>query len=179
MANAPTNDQRNIDRIKETFNVEGVEIISDGIYKSGNQYYSTKGGLNNNYKPREIEKPSQGLGDDIEKVLKSTGIKKVVELFTPEGKDCGCEKRKQLLNKLLPKNKPNCFTKEQFEDWQNVSESIKLTNAITTENQTKIIMYLRSILNMSVSADSCKSCNVSTWKKYIDMLDKVAQTYQQ
>ncbi len=41
-------------------------------------------------------KKSKGLGDTVEKVTKATGIKKVVELFTPEGKDCGCDKRKDV-----------------------------------------------------------------------------------
>ncbi|MFS4469124.1 hypothetical protein [Maribacter sp. 2210JD10-5] len=178
MPKPPTNDQKNIDSIKETFKVSEVEIISDGIYKSGQQYYSTVGGLNSNYKPKEIDKPSEGLGDDVEKVLKATGISKIVELFTPDGKDCGCDERKQKLNKLYPRNKPNCFDKNSYEDWTATSKEIKESNQITKENQTKIIMYLRSILNMSVSGDGCKQCNVSLWKKYITMLDKVADTYQ-
>ena len=33
------------------------------------------------------EKESSGLGDTVEKITKATGIKKVVEKFTPEGED--------------------------------------------------------------------------------------------
>jgi hypothetical protein len=124
-------------------------------------------------------KPSQGLGDDIEKITEATGIKKVVELFTPEGKDCGCEKRKEKLNKMFPKNKPNCFNQEQFEDWTSASKEIEETNTISAETQNKIIFYLRMILNMSVSANNCKSCSPSIWKRYISMLNDVASTYEQ
>ena len=47
---------------------------------------------------------SRGLGDTIEKITKATGIKKVVYKMTGE-KDCGCNKRKQTLNKMVPYKK--------------------------------------------------------------------------
>jgi hypothetical protein len=42
---------------------------------------------------------SKGLGDTIEKFTKATGIKKLADSI-PGG--CGCEKRKQMLNKKFP-----------------------------------------------------------------------------
>jgi hypothetical protein len=42
---------------------------------------------------------SQGLGDTIEKFTKATGIKKLADKI-PGG--CGCQKRKQALNKMFP-----------------------------------------------------------------------------
>jgi hypothetical protein len=46
---------------------------------------------------------SKGLGDSIEKVTTATGIKKVVETVAKAtGKDCGCEKRKDALNRAFP-----------------------------------------------------------------------------
>ena len=46
---------------------------------------------------------SKGLGDTIEKITKATGIKKVVDKVSKAtGKDCGCNKRKETLNKLFP-----------------------------------------------------------------------------
>ena len=48
---------------------------------------------------------SKGLGDTIEKITKATGIKKVVDKVSEiTGKDCGCEERKQVLNRLFPYN---------------------------------------------------------------------------
>ena len=50
---------------------------------------------------------SKGLGDSIEKITKATGIKKVVNAVNKAtGKDCGCNKRKQTLNRMFP-YKPN------------------------------------------------------------------------
>jgi hypothetical protein len=48
---------------------------------------------------------SKGLGDSIEKITKATGIKKVVDTVSKvTGKDCGCNKRKNQLNRLFPYN---------------------------------------------------------------------------
>jgi len=50
-------------------------------------------------------KKSKGLGDSIEKITKATGIKKVVDTVDKKkGKDCGCNKRKENLNRLFPYN---------------------------------------------------------------------------
>ena len=58
-----------------------------------------------NYKLNYMEK-SKGLGDSIEKLTKATGIKKVVDTVSKAtGKDCGCNKRKNTLNRLFPYNK--------------------------------------------------------------------------
>jgi hypothetical protein len=43
---------------------------------------------------------SKGLGDTIEKITTATGIKKVVEAVA--GKDCGCGKRRDALNRAFP-----------------------------------------------------------------------------
>jgi hypothetical protein len=54
---------------------------------------------------KEQEK-SKGLGDTIAKITEATGIKKVVETVAKAtGKDCGCGKRQDTLNRLFPYNK--------------------------------------------------------------------------
>ena len=47
---------------------------------------------------------SRGLGDSIEKFTKATGIKSLMDLSMGAmgKKDCGCNKRKELLNKKFP-----------------------------------------------------------------------------
>ena len=56
---------------------------------------------------------SKGLGDTVEKITKATGIKAAVDKirdwersvgFHAENKDCGCDERKDKLNKLFPYN---------------------------------------------------------------------------
>ena len=49
---------------------------------------------------------SIGLGDTVEKITKAVGIKKVMEsIQSKTGKDCGCKKRKDALNKAFPYGK--------------------------------------------------------------------------
>lgn len=49
---------------------------------------------------------SRGLGDTIEKITTATGVKKVVDTVSKAtGKDCGCNKRKNALNRLFPYQK--------------------------------------------------------------------------
>jgi hypothetical protein len=58
-----------------------------------------------NREDKEQEK-SKGLGDTIAKITEATGIKKVVETVAKAtGKDCGCGKRQDTLNRLFPYNK--------------------------------------------------------------------------
>ena len=48
-------------------------------------------------------KKSKGLGDTVAKITKATGIKKVVDTVAKAtGKDCGCNKRKETLNRFFP-----------------------------------------------------------------------------
>lgn len=44
----------------------------------------------------------RGIGDTIEVIAKKTGIKKMVAYILDE---CGCEQRKEKLNKLIPYGK--------------------------------------------------------------------------
>ena len=53
---------------------------------------------------------SKGLGDSIEKFTKATGIKSFAQVVARSGmlgkkKDCGCDKRKDALNKAVPYKK--------------------------------------------------------------------------
>ena len=49
---------------------------------------------------------SKGLGDTIEKITTATRIKQLVELAAKKsGKPCGCNKRKEALNKAFPYKK--------------------------------------------------------------------------
>ena len=49
------------------------------------------------------QQKSKGLGDTIEKITTATGIKKVVDTVAKAtGKDCGCNKRRDALNRAFP-----------------------------------------------------------------------------
>jgi len=59
-----------------------------------------------NYKFNYMEKDkSKGLGDTVARFTKATGIKKAVDTVSKAtGKDCGCGKRQDTLNRLFPYN---------------------------------------------------------------------------
>lgn len=46
--------------------------------------------------------PARGAGDVVRKVTQATGIHAVVSRIA--GTDCGCSKRQQTLNRILPAN---------------------------------------------------------------------------
>lgn len=59
---------------------------------------------------------SKGLGDSLEKIIKLTGLDSFVN-----GEDCGCNERKEKLNKIFPyKNKliGRCLTEDEFVRWK-------------------------------------------------------------
>ena len=51
---------------------------------------------------------SRGLGDDIEKFTKFTGIKKAVDIVSEKlNRESGCSERRDGLNRLFPYSKKN------------------------------------------------------------------------
>ena len=67
-------------------------------------YYNTRPTRHRYKMPQdEPEYPMRGLGDLIEKFTTKTGIKAVVDkVAKATGKDCGCGKRRDKLNQLVP-----------------------------------------------------------------------------
>jgi hypothetical protein len=52
---------------------------------------------------KSTKNESRGLGDTIEKITKTTGIKKAISSISNAlDKDCGCNNRKDFLNKAFP-----------------------------------------------------------------------------
>ncbi len=53
-----------------------------------------------------MKNKSKGLGDTVEKITKFFGIKQTVDKVSKiTKKDCGCNKRKETLNRFFPYNK--------------------------------------------------------------------------
>ena len=54
----------------------------------------------------KLKEKSRGFGDTFAKVTKLTVIKSVVDTFSKKmGKDCGCDKRRDTLNRIIPYKK--------------------------------------------------------------------------
>ncbi len=58
----------------------------------------------------------KGVGDNVERLTKATGIKKIVEKISEFiEKDCGCRKRKKWLNKIFSYNNLSKENKKQLD----------------------------------------------------------------
>ena len=93
-------------------------------------------------------KKSEGLGDTIEKITTATGIKAVVDAFAEAtGIDCGCDARKEKLNKLFRYKKPECLTKDEYDSWGLWSTSPSSKQRNKQKSIPSTIAYLRIMSN--------------------------------
>jgi len=115
---------------------------------------------------------STGLGDSIEKLTKKTGIKAIVEkLEDVFNFDCGCEERKNKLNKMFPYNKINCLTESEYEYLNSFDWNI---NQLTPHDQERLLSIYNRIFSSKQQATTCSSC----WVKILDELKIVYNEYK-
>lgn len=105
----------------------------------------------------EDKKPINGLGDAIEAFTEATGIKKLFNLINEKiGKDCGCEKRKKQLNKILNWRKMNDDQKQRY---MKVAIYAQQNNSnIDPEHQRILNQLYYEIYNQPAPMSSCGSC---------------------
>jgi hypothetical protein len=130
-------------------------------------------------KTSRTEKPtlSKGLGDDIEKITKATGIKKVVDTFAElTGIDCGCDARKAKLNKLFPKKtQPLCLEEGEY---TTLKEFFKEFNGRELRPRYhEALSRIHSRVFQHKFYIPC-TCNPKEWKRHIDDLSKVYGEYE-
>jgi hypothetical protein len=100
------------------------------------------------------KKKATGLGDTIEQVLEVTKIAKVAKWLL--GEDCGCEERKEKLNKLFKYAKPKCLTEDEY---KYLSESDVLNkNIIIPSEQRELLKIYNRVFNKRMQPTSCGSC---------------------
>ena len=120
------------------------------------------------------KKKAKGFGDTIEQITEATGIKAVVEVFSKAtGIDCGCDKRKETLNKLFPYNSNiNCLTESDYNLLTTFLDPLK--NTLTPSEQLIVSDIYFNVFNYRLQLSSCGSC----WKGKIDELRKVYDEYK-
>jgi hypothetical protein len=103
---------------------------------------------------KRIKKPS-GLGDTIEQITTATGIKAAVDWFSEAtGVDCGCDARKEKLNKLFRYRKPECLTQAEYE----FIGTMIGRNTVSAIEQTEVNKIYNRVFKDSVKPTSCGSC---------------------
>jgi len=105
---------------------------------------------------------SKGLGDSIEKVFKATGIDKVAKKVL--GDDCGCEERKQKLNKIFPYSNVRQFTEDELSIYESVLPRIQ-KGTIKGEDQAILVKLYNKVFNANKKPTSCGSCVRGTLQK--------------
>jgi hypothetical protein len=117
-------------------------------------------------------KKATGLGDTIEQITEATGIKSVVEKFSKvTGVDCGCDKRKEVLNKLFSYHKPNCLVEEDYNYLTDLFAVLK--DQLTVNQQYKLIDIYYRIFNKKIENSNCASC----WRDRVNEIRKVYNEY--
>lgn len=98
---------------------------------------------------------SEGLGDTIEKITTATGIKAAVDWFSEQtGIDCGCDARKEKLNKIFRYRKPECLTQHEYE----YIGKMKGRNVVTAFEQTELNKIYNRVFQDKVQPTNCGSC---------------------
>jgi hypothetical protein len=122
-------------------------------------------------------KASKGLGDDIEKITKATGIKKAVEWFSETtGVDCGCEARKEKLNKLFPKrSKTLCLESGEYETLKQFFG--QFDGRKVDEKYQEPLSRIHARVFTHKFAIPC-SCSPKEWKALINDLKGVYTAYE-
>ena len=126
-----------------------------------------------------FESSPEGAGDVVEKITKSTGIKKAVKkVFDSAGLDCGCDERKTALNELLRFRPKECLNEEEFtylEQFYNkkkggFNEAIR----ITPEMQQVLVGLYNRIMPRKKEMTNCGGCFL---KEVYRPLSKVYSKY--
>ena len=138
-------------------------------------YYESLGKRTKEYKEwkTSFDKDVKGAGDIIQKITQATGIDKAVKKVL--GKDCGCDERKETLNKLIKWKPVRCFTEEQYNEWTAFRER-ENKNKVTHQEQQLIVELCKQLFARAVNP--CSSGGGSTCTKYIDMIDDFYLAYQ-
>lgn len=105
-------------------------------------------------KTRTPRKKAEGLGDTVAQITKATGIDKLVKFVA--GEDCGCDARKEKLNKLFPYTKALCLTENEYNVLDVYFKKNSMT--VTTEEQKQLLAIYNRIFSQRNQMSTCSSC---------------------
>ena len=118
------------------------------------------------------KKINEGVGDKVEKVLKKTGVDKVAKFIM--GEDCGCDERKEKLNKMFARfTEPECLLEDEhkwLENWYSEERNIMKQS----EQNEFIAIYKRVFRVRGKVSTHCPSC----MRDYLSKMKRLFDTYQ-
>ena len=97
---------------------------------------------------------STGVGDTVEKIFEATGVDKLAKWAL--GEDCGCQERKEALNRLFPYRKPECLMEDEYNYLDGFFS--KRTTQVSPEVQKELLTIYNRVFNEKASTTSCPKC---------------------
>lgn len=113
-------------------------------------------------------KKPKGLGDTVENIFEATGIATVAKAVL--GEKCGCEERKEALNKLWTYKQVSCINETDL-IWLQEFLPTK-PNQLTIKMQEQLKAIYERVFNTPYRGSTCGSC----WRDMINEIEKVYTT---
>ncbi len=118
-------------------------------------------------RPKGSKNKPKGLGDTIEQITEATGIKKVVKAIA--GEDCGCDQRKEKLNKLFPYSRqPECLDQEEIDY---LSGGVLKKKTLNHDERVKIAEIHSRVFNHKFDVPC--TCSPKIWIQWIRELTEL------
>jgi len=138
--------------------------------ENNNEYYEALDKRTKEYKDWKAsqEAAPSGLGDVVEKIAEATGIKAAVKFIA--GNDCGCDERKERLNKMFPAFKPECLTEDEYNYL--VEEMRVRKSTINTVTQTRMLTIYNRVFHQKKMSTSCGPCFKGVYDALYDLINE-------
>jgi hypothetical protein len=115
-------------------------------------------------------KKSRGIGDDLEKISKATGVEKVVKAIF--GEDCGCDKRRDRLNKMFPHQEIKMMDAEQKKYFDEViQKAYKSGQNLGKHHAEEFYALFENLTGQKAQKTNCASCNRKTYQKLLKIYE--------
>lgn len=106
-------------------------------------------------------KSKEGLGDEIEAILNSKLVKPLTDalkkIIWKDDADCGCDERKEKLNKMFPySKKPECLKQKEFKFLDRIYKAN--ARAISREDNRELYTIYNRVFNAKKVSTTCGSC---------------------
>ena len=138
-------------------------------YREYKEWKATKQSESYNKLKQNIETQSEGVGDTVAKITKATGIEKLVKFVA--GEDCGCDDRKDKLNKLFNYKQIKCIPEDDYNYLTDLFSRGK--SVVTNKEKVRLITIYNYLFSKNQSSKtSCSPCItgiVNKLKKYLEV----------